>query len=70
MYLMLLYFAAPRRFVKGCRPGHQTGFDIDVADLSELEQVHKVIVASAIFGNVGSKAFFVLIFYLCDWQSP
>lgn len=38
-------------FVKGCRPGHQTGFDLDVADLSELEQVHKVIVASAIFGN-------------------
>ncbi|WOH02982.1 hypothetical protein DCAR_0522372 [Daucus carota subsp. sativus] len=38
-------------FVKGCKPGHQTGFDIDVADLSELEKFHKVIVASAIFGN-------------------
>lgn len=38
-------------FVKGCRPGHQTGFDIDVADLRELEQFHDVIVASAIFGN-------------------
>ncbi|KAK6132685.1 hypothetical protein DH2020_033568 [Rehmannia glutinosa] len=38
-------------FIKGCRPGHQTGFDIDVADLEVLEQVHEVIVASAIFGN-------------------
>ncbi|KAK2968449.1 hypothetical protein RJ640_004455 [Escallonia rubra] len=38
-------------FVKGCRPGHQTGFDIDLDDLRELEQFHEVIVASAIFGN-------------------
>ncbi|KAI3466111.1 hypothetical protein Pfo_022774 [Paulownia fortunei] len=38
-------------FVKGCRPGDQTGFDIDVADLEVLEQFHEVIVASAIFGN-------------------
>uniref|UniRef100_A0A5B7BDK8 TOD1/MUCI70 glycosyltransferase-like domain-containing protein n=1 Tax=Davidia involucrata TaxID=16924 RepID=A0A5B7BDK8_DAVIN len=38
-------------FVKGCRPGHHTGFDIDEADLRELEQFHEVIVASAIFGN-------------------
>lgn len=38
-------------FVKGSRPGHQTGFDIDEPDLMELEQFHEVIVASAIFGN-------------------
>ncbi|XP_047951457.1 probable hexosyltransferase MUCI70 [Salvia hispanica] len=38
-------------FVKGCRPGYRTGFDIDVADLELLEQSHEVIVASAIFGN-------------------
>ncbi|KAI8011251.1 hypothetical protein LOK49_LG06G00737 [Camellia lanceoleosa] len=38
-------------FVKGCRPGYRTGFDIDEADLRELEQFHDVIVASAIFGN-------------------
>ncbi|KAJ7948656.1 Inner membrane protein oxaA [Quillaja saponaria] len=38
-------------FVKGNRPGHQSGFDIDEADLMELEQFHEVIVASAIFGN-------------------
>ncbi|KAL6999513.1 hypothetical protein U1Q18_000673 [Sarracenia purpurea var. burkii] len=38
-------------FAKGCRPGYQTGFDIDEADLRELEQYHEVIVASAIFGN-------------------
>ncbi|KAL8505860.1 hypothetical protein ACS0TY_016911 [Phlomoides rotata] len=38
-------------FVKGCRPGYQTGFDIDVADLELLGQFQEVIVASAIFGN-------------------
>ncbi|MFS7984447.1 hypothetical protein Hanom_Chr11g00986561 [Helianthus anomalus] len=38
-------------FVKGCRPGYKTGFDIDVSDLVELEQSHDIIVASAIFGN-------------------
>ncbi|XP_042063090.1 probable hexosyltransferase MUCI70 [Salvia splendens] len=38
-------------FVKGCRPGYKTAFDIDVADLELLEQFHEVIVASAIFGN-------------------
>ena len=38
------------RFVKGSRPGRQTGFDFDEADLLELDQYHDVIVASAIFG--------------------
>ncbi|KAA8523905.1 hypothetical protein F0562_010328 [Nyssa sinensis] len=38
-------------FVKGCRPGRHTGFDIDEVDLRELEQFHEVIVASAVFGN-------------------
>ncbi|XAR56540.1 hypothetical protein NMG60_11037071 [Bertholletia excelsa] len=38
-------------FIKGCRAGYKTGFDIDEADLRELEQFHDVIVASAIFGN-------------------
>ncbi|KAE8125814.1 hypothetical protein FH972_020585 [Carpinus fangiana] len=38
-------------FVKGSKPGYQSGFDIDEADLMELEQFHDVIVASAIFGN-------------------
>ncbi|GKV38327.1 hypothetical protein SLEP1_g46249 [Rubroshorea leprosula] len=38
-------------FVKGSRPGHQTGFDIDEAVLTELEQFYDIIVASAIFGN-------------------
>ncbi|PIN22745.1 hypothetical protein CDL12_04562 [Handroanthus impetiginosus] len=38
-------------FVKGCRPGVGTGFDIDVSDLEMLEQFREVIVASAIFGN-------------------
>ncbi|XP_024931640.3 probable hexosyltransferase MUCI70 [Ziziphus jujuba] len=38
-------------FVKGSKPGYQTGFDIDEVDLMELQQFHDVIVASAIFGN-------------------
>ncbi|OIW11538.1 hypothetical protein TanjilG_26904 [Lupinus angustifolius] len=38
-------------FVKGSRPGRQTGFDFDEEDLLELDQYHDVIVASAIFGN-------------------
>lgn len=38
-------------FVKGSRPGRQSGFDLDEFDVTELEQFHDVIVASAIFGN-------------------
>ncbi|KAG2681865.1 hypothetical protein I3760_11G163800 [Carya illinoinensis] len=38
-------------FVKGSKPGHHSGFNIDEADLLEMEQFHEVIVASAIFGN-------------------
>ncbi|KAG8494472.1 hypothetical protein CXB51_011922 [Gossypium anomalum] len=37
-------------FVKGTKPGHGTGFDIDNSDLLEMEQCHGVLVASAIFG--------------------
>ncbi|KAI4320740.1 hypothetical protein MLD38_034185 [Melastoma candidum] len=38
-------------FVKGEKPGRQTGFDIDEAGLADLEKYYDVIVASAIFGN-------------------
>ncbi|KAG7595051.1 hypothetical protein ISN45_Aa01g037720 [Arabidopsis thaliana x Arabidopsis arenosa] len=38
-------------FIKGTKPGHQTGFDIDEDILHELDQSHDVIVASAIFGK-------------------
>ncbi|XP_054816619.1 probable hexosyltransferase MUCI70 isoform X2 [Prosopis cineraria] len=38
-------------FVKGSRPGHQTGFDIDEADILMLDEYHDIIVASGIFGN-------------------
>ncbi|KAF7822712.1 DUF616 family protein [Senna tora] len=38
-------------FVKGSRPGSQTGFDIDEEDILKLDQYHDIIVASAIFGN-------------------
>ncbi|KAK8573011.1 hypothetical protein V6N12_029050 [Hibiscus sabdariffa] len=38
-------------FVKGRKPGHGTGFDMDDNDLLEMEQCHGVVVASAIFGD-------------------
>ncbi|KAE8720291.1 hypothetical protein F3Y22_tig00020682pilonHSYRG00023 [Hibiscus syriacus] len=37
-------------FVKGNKPGHGTGFDIDDDDLLEMEQCHGMVVSSAIFG--------------------
>ncbi|XP_052183743.1 probable hexosyltransferase MUCI70 [Diospyros lotus] len=37
-------------FVRGSKPGRQTGFDIGDPDLLEMEQCHGVVVASAIFG--------------------
>ncbi|XP_059301455.1 probable hexosyltransferase MUCI70 [Lycium ferocissimum] len=37
-------------FVRGIRPGHQTGFDIDDSDLHAMESCRGVVVASAIFG--------------------
>lgn len=38
------------RFIKGTKPGRNTGFDIDEADLLEMDQCNGVVVASAIFG--------------------
>ncbi|RYR66139.1 hypothetical protein Ahy_A03g012083 isoform A [Arachis hypogaea] len=38
------------RFVRGAKPGHNTGFDIDEADILEMEKCNGVVVASAIFG--------------------
>ncbi|XP_057751507.1 probable hexosyltransferase MUCI70 [Arachis stenosperma] len=38
-------------FVRGTKPGHNTGFDIDEADILEMEKCNGVVVASAIFGN-------------------
>ncbi|CDP05921.1 unnamed protein product [Coffea canephora] len=38
-------------FIKGCRAGDNTGFDIDLDDLKEMDEFHEIIVASAIFGN-------------------
>ncbi|PIM97496.1 hypothetical protein CDL12_30034 [Handroanthus impetiginosus] len=37
-------------FVRGVKPGRQTGFDIDDSDLFEMENCGGVVVASAIFG--------------------
>ncbi|QHO58489.1 uncharacterized protein DS421_3g91040 [Arachis hypogaea] len=39
------------RFVRGAKPGHNTGFDIDEADILEMEKCNGVVVASAIFEN-------------------
>ncbi|CAJ1961686.1 unnamed protein product [Sphenostylis stenocarpa] len=38
-------------FVRGTKPGRNTGFDMDEADLLKMEQCHGIVVASAIFGN-------------------
>ncbi|KAK7319687.1 hypothetical protein RJT34_04411 [Clitoria ternatea] len=38
-------------FVRAIKPGRNTGFDIDDADLLQMEQCNGVVVASAIFGN-------------------
>lgn len=38
-------------FVKGQRPGRGSGFDIDDADLADMDQCNGIVVASAIFGN-------------------
>nr|XP_043624391.1 probable hexosyltransferase MUCI70 [Erigeron canadensis] len=37
-------------FVRGDKPGRNTGFDIDDSDLFEMEECRGVVVASAIFG--------------------
>ncbi|OAY78024.1 hypothetical protein ACMD2_09617 [Ananas comosus] len=38
-------------FVRGKKPSQGSGFDLDYADLLEMEQCRGILVASAIFGN-------------------
>ncbi|XP_059439939.1 probable hexosyltransferase MUCI70 [Corylus avellana] len=38
-------------FVRGIKPGRNTGYDMDDDDLLDMEQCNGVVVASAIFGN-------------------
>ncbi|KAE9591736.1 hypothetical protein Lalb_Chr20g0121871 [Lupinus albus] len=38
-------------FVRGAKPGRNTGFDLDEDDLVAMEQCRGIVVASAIFGN-------------------
>ncbi|KAF3451473.1 hypothetical protein FNV43_RR07568 [Rhamnella rubrinervis] len=38
-------------FVRGIKPGNNTGFDMDEDDLLDMKQCNGVVVASAIFGN-------------------
>ena len=40
------------RFVRGDKPGRNSGFDIDDSDLFEMDQCRDVVVASAIFGII------------------
>ncbi|KAK1378742.1 Strawberry notch protein [Heracleum sosnowskyi] len=37
-------------FVRGIKPGRQTGFDLDDSDLLEMDNCRGIVVASAIFG--------------------
>ncbi|WOH11855.1 hypothetical protein DCAR_0831351 [Daucus carota subsp. sativus] len=37
-------------FVRGIKPGRQTGFDLDDSDLFEMDRCQGIVVASAIFG--------------------
>jgi len=48
--VIFLLFALSR-FVKGKRPGKNTQFDIDDADLDAMDQCRGIVVASAIFGT-------------------
>jgi len=56
------------RFVRGTKPGRNTGFDIDEDDLLEMERCHGIVVASAIFGlyYVIWLSFRCLIWYVSD----
>lgn len=44
------------RFVRGIKPGRNTGFDLDDSDLLEMDQCQGVVVASAIFGTATYKS--------------
>ena len=53
LYFTIFYISIPHpidSFVRGVRPGHQTGFDIDDSDLLEMESCQGVVVASTIYG--------------------
>lgn len=49
--IFLVFICALSSFVRGIKPGRDTGFDIAEPDLLEMEQCHGVVVASAIFGT-------------------
>ncbi|CAK8530545.1 unnamed protein product [Lathyrus sativus] len=38
-------------FVRGIKPGRNTGFDMDEDDILDMEQCRGIVVASAVFGN-------------------
>ena len=52
-------------FVKGNKPGHGTGFDMDDAGLLEMERCHGVVVASAIFGTDAPALLIIISLCFC-----
>ena len=52
------------RFVTGKRPGRGTGFDINYADILQMEECRGIVVISAIFGNNFSYSCFLYFFFL------
>lgn len=57
-----LCVCASIRFVRGTKPGRNTGFDIDEDDLLEMDQCNGVVVASAIFGLYYVTSAFIYLF--------
>lgn len=55
------------RFVNASKPGYRSGFDVDEADLMELEMYHDVIVASAVFGKSELKKLWDVCLTVCIW---
>lgn len=49
-YIIVVILCCLIRFVRGKKPSQGSGFDLDYADLLEMEQCRGILVASAIFG--------------------
>ena len=52
---MIFLLFALSRFVKGKRAGKNTQYDIDDADLDDMDRCRGIVVASAIFGTALSN---------------
>lgn len=61
--VVILYYLI--RFVRGKKPSQGSGFDLDYADLLEMEECRGILVASAIFGIELLK-----LMHCCLYTSP